>query len=33
MNDCIRASVKRWRFPQSGGESEFQFPLVFQPGS
>jgi hypothetical protein len=33
MNDCIRSAVKRWRFPQSGGESEFQFPLVFQPGA
>ncbi len=33
MTDCIRSSVKRWRFPQSGGESEFQFPLVFQPGA
>lgn len=33
MNDCIRSAVKRWRFPQSGGESEFAFPLVFQPGA
>jgi predicted Zn finger-like uncharacterized protein len=33
MNECIRGAVKRWRFPQSGGESEFQFPLVFQPGA
>jgi predicted Zn finger-like uncharacterized protein len=33
MNDCIRSAVKRWRFPQAGGESEFQFPLVFQPGA
>jgi predicted Zn finger-like uncharacterized protein len=33
MTDCIRGAVKRWRFPQSGGESEIQFPLVFQPGA
>jgi len=33
MTDCIRQSVKRWRFPVSGGDSEFTFPLVFQPGA
>jgi predicted Zn finger-like uncharacterized protein len=33
MNDCIKQAVKRWRFPQSGGDSEFAFPLVFQPGA
>jgi len=33
MNDCIRQSVKRWRFPQSGDESPFNFPVVFQPGA
>jgi predicted Zn finger-like uncharacterized protein len=33
MNDCLRTSVRRWRFPQSGGDSEFAFPLVFQPGA
>jgi hypothetical protein len=33
MNDCIRSAVKRWRFPQSGGETPFEFPLVFQPGA
>ncbi len=33
MNDCLRQSVKRWRFPQSGDESPFAFPVVFQPGS
>jgi predicted Zn finger-like uncharacterized protein len=33
MTDCIRQSVKRWRFPVSGGDSEFAFPLVFQPGA
>lgn len=33
MTDCMKQSVKRWRFPQSGGESEFAFPLVFQPGA
>jgi predicted Zn finger-like uncharacterized protein len=33
MNECIKQAVKRWRFPQSGGESEFAFPLVFQPGA
>jgi predicted Zn finger-like uncharacterized protein len=33
MNECIRGAVKRWRFPQSGGESDFAFPLVFQPGA
>jgi hypothetical protein len=33
MNDCLKTSVKRWRFPASGGESEFAFPLVFQPGA
>jgi hypothetical protein len=33
MNECLRTSVKRWRFPQSGGDSEFAFPLVFQPGA
>jgi predicted Zn finger-like uncharacterized protein len=33
MTDCIKQSVKRWRFPQSGGESLFAFPLVFQPGA
>jgi len=33
MTDCIRGAVKRWRFPQSGGESEIAFPLVFQPGA
>jgi predicted Zn finger-like uncharacterized protein len=33
MNDCIKTAVRRWRFPQSGGESTFAFPLVFQPGA
>jgi hypothetical protein len=33
MNECIKQAVKRWRFPQSGGDSEFAFPLVFQPGA
>jgi hypothetical protein len=33
MNDCLSKSVKRWRFPTSGGDSEFEFPLVFQPGA
>jgi hypothetical protein len=33
MTECMKSSVKRWRFPQSGGESEFEFPLVFQPGA
>ena len=33
MTDCMKQAVKRWRFPQSGGESEFAFPLVFQPGA
>lgn len=33
MNSCLQKSVRRWRFPASGGESEFAFPLVFQPGS
>ena len=33
MNDCLRQSVKRWRFPQSGDESPFAFPVVFQPGA
>lgn len=33
MTECIRGAVKRWRFPQAGGDSEFAFPLVFQPGA
>jgi predicted Zn finger-like uncharacterized protein len=33
MTDCIRSAVKRWRFPQAQSESEFAFPLVFQPGA
>jgi predicted Zn finger-like uncharacterized protein len=33
MNDCMKSSVKRWAFPSSQGESEFEFPLVFQPGA
>lgn len=33
MNDCLRQSVRRWRFPQSGDESPFAFPVVFQPGA
>lgn len=33
MTDCIRGAVKRWRFPLAGGDSEFAFPLVFQPGA
>jgi hypothetical protein len=33
MNRCMESAVKRWRFPSSGGESEFEFPLVFQPGA
>jgi predicted Zn finger-like uncharacterized protein len=33
MNECLKQSVKRWRFPASSGESEFEFPLVFQPGA
>ncbi len=32
MNECLKKSVKTWRFPTSGGDSEFAFPLVFQPG-
>lgn len=32
MNECLKKSVKAWRFPASGGDSEFAFPLVFQPG-
>jgi hypothetical protein len=33
MNNCLTKSVRRWRFPASGGESAFEFPLVFQPGA
>lgn len=33
MTECMKQAVKRWRFPASGGESEFAFPLVFQPGA
>jgi uncharacterized membrane protein len=33
MTDCIRSAVKHWRFPQAQSESEFAFPLVFQPGA
>ena len=33
MTECMKSSVRRWRFPQSGGDSEFEFPLVFQPGA
>ena len=33
MTDCIKSAVKRWHFPQAAGESEFAFPLVFQPGA
>jgi hypothetical protein len=33
MNDCLSKSVRRWRFPVSSGDSEFEFPLVFQPGA
>lgn len=33
MNECLKKSVKAWRFPASGGDSEFAFPLVFQAGS
>ena len=32
LEQCIRNTVKRWRFPPSGGGGEVQFPLVFQAG-
>lgn len=32
LKECIRASVRRWRFPQSSAELEVAFPLVFLPG-
>lgn len=33
MDTCINRTVKTWRFPSSGGTSQMQFPLVFQPGA
>jgi predicted Zn finger-like uncharacterized protein len=33
MTDCIKSAVRHWRFPQAQSESEFAFPLVFQPGA
>lgn len=32
MDNCIERTVKMWRFPASGGETQTQFPLVFSPG-
>ncbi|MDH5675298.1 MAG: zinc-ribbon domain-containing protein [Myxococcales bacterium] len=32
MSRCIERTVRGWRFPASGSESQPQFPLVFQPG-
>jgi hypothetical protein len=28
---CVTSSVRRWRFPSSGGTTQTQFPVVFQP--
>lgn len=32
MNDCIKRTIRMWRFPTSGNETRTSFPVVFQPG-
>jgi len=32
MDKCIERSVRMWRFPASGGDTETRFPIVFSPG-
>jgi DNA-directed RNA polymerase subunit RPC12/RpoP len=32
MNDCIKRTIRMWRFPASGNETRTSFPVVFQPG-
>jgi hypothetical protein len=32
MKACVQSNVRRWRFPASGGTTQTQFPVVFQPG-
>ena len=33
LAQCIEGSVRRWRFPSSGAETQTTFPVVFQPGA
>lgn len=33
LANCIERSVRRWRFPSSGNETQTSFPVVFQPGA
>jgi hypothetical protein len=32
MNDCIKRTIRMWRFPTSSNETRTSFPVVFQPG-
>jgi hypothetical protein len=32
MKDCIKRTIRMWRFPTSGNETRTSFPVVFQPG-
>jgi predicted Zn finger-like uncharacterized protein len=32
LKDCIERSVRRWRFPASGNETQTSFPVVFSGG-
>jgi hypothetical protein len=31
MQDCLRAQIKGWQFPQAGEETATRLPLVFKP--
>ena len=33
MATCIKRTVRAWRFPASGTDTQTKFPLVFQPGA
>lgn len=32
LRECIERSVRRWRFPSSGSETQTSFPVVFSAG-
>jgi predicted Zn finger-like uncharacterized protein len=32
MDECIKRTVRMWRFPSSGESTQTRFPVVFQPG-
>ncbi|MBN1653648.1 MAG: DUF4339 domain-containing protein [Deltaproteobacteria bacterium] len=33
LTECIKRTIRMWRFPTSGNETRTSFPVVFQPGA